>query len=329
MSQTVLEKFNALLKEYHDRPSLKFQVQPKKAPSRISSPYNRPNNQISPLPSPSKAKTIITTDQSYNIHSHRGISSVEEDESVGSATQALIDPPYTGTQTLDRSNAHEPKTIQNFNFKEYLDKQMNQQVDDAVKVFDHLRNFLPQVKYLKTKLANNKSFMMQLNKSTNAYGELSRGMGLIVDPQFCSDLEALSLKLSYQCDGDDRSMDISLQSSSPIVPKSYYLTLSSQLMSAHHDRYLPGWDGVLPTFIPALHCQCEVVVDDQESLDKEYELSYLLFPAASSEEIIQSLKKCMESYHIKSLANAKVMGGMPIVNLAALQGETTVGSFHY
>jgi hypothetical protein len=314
MSQTVLEKFNLLLKEYQVRPASKFQLQPPKP--QVHAP-------VSPLPSSPKAKYTLTKDPFEHVESTRESPRVFKDsnDKIGDRSMDERDRPR---HTNKSSSEEAPNMIRSFNFKEYLDKQMNQQIDDAIKVFDHLRNNLPQSKYVKEKLSSRKAFVMQLDASQNAYGEASTGMGLIIDPQFSTDQKALTVKLSYLSDGENQSIDLSLQSSSTILPKSYYLTLSPQIMSIHHDRHLPGWDGILPTFIPTMKCDCEVSCDDQDSLGRDYELSYLLFPVSSTEEIIQSLKRSMESYHIKSLAHAKVMGGMPIVNLAALQGETKV-----
>jgi len=210
-----------------------------------------------------------------------------------------------------------------FDFKTYFQKQLSNEVNDAVKMFDHLQNSLLQAQVLKEKLSTIKSFRIKLDQSNKVKRSDGSGFGIIIDPKFNTNGKTLTMKFTYR-DAENKACceEIPIQSSGD-VPEKYRLTLNSQLMSEYHNKHIPGWDGVVPGFVPIYDCQCELKTEDVDDAIS-VPITFLMFPASSSANIFKLLSKSVDDFNVKIMSNSKVMGGMPLLNLAALQGDTKV-----
>lgn len=211
-----------------------------------------------------------------------------------------------------------------FNFKNYFQKQLQNEVHDAIKMYDHLQSNILQAQIINEKISTIKSFRIKIDKGGKSrLSTDGSGFGIILDPKFNTDGKTFAMKFSYRTiENKIEIIEIPIQSSGE-VPEKYSLTVKSQQMSEFYNRHLPGWDGIVPGFIPAYDCQCELKTDDADDT-LSIPISFMIFPAASSAAVFTILTKSVDDFSVKVMSNSKVMGGMPLLNLASLQGETRV-----
>jgi len=204
-----------------------------------------------------------------------------------------------------------------FDFKSFIVKQATRQINDPIKLFDHLQKTIPSAKLIKGASSAKNLISIKLDRSSSM-----SGTGMIWDPKFSTNGQTLTAKINYDVDDVEDTIEQLLQSSASL-PSEYYLTTTSlQTLPMNYSHHLPGWDGIAPVWLPSREGSLQLV--DEENKYCDYPTSFLIFPAASNDDIYHIIKKSLESYHLKLLCNVKVMGGIPILNLACLQGDAKV-----
>lgn len=161
-------------------------------------------------------------------------------------------------------------------------------------------------------------------KSRGSLVHEATGLGVLIDPAFSSSGHPITLRFTYHSDTHEIVEEIvNIQSSG--LPYHFHLTTSAQTTSSYASIALPGWDGIPPVFLPSLECSLEIYNTFEDQDDVIFpSLSFLVIPVSSLSSMLHQLEAQCENFCLRSRAKLRILGGLPVLNLAVFQGAVKV-----